>query len=423
MKKILLNTARIKAELERSEPGDVFDTKLPGYHIRIGKQAVSFRLTYRNKAGKQQVITIGRLGVLTPEQAREQATAMLGAVALGQDPQQEKKAEKEQAILLQQQTLGYFLEQHYRVYQSRKKSGSQTVQMLENHFKGWFNKPMQSFSRSQVESWQLSKETEGLAHDTIQRVYGALKTMLNYAVKKSVLTENPLKHVSLEKPPVNFESEEEASDTRRYLSEDETTALFDGIERYQQQRRTARANSRAHGKAHLPDLTQVEFVDHVKPWLLLMYYTGFRPGDLFGLRWEQIDFQTGTITKVIEKTAHHQGDSRSFPLSSKVISVLRAWHLQNDKPSRGLVFQSPVTGKRMDKKAMQKPWVKIRDLAGLPDSLNLYTLRHNFASQLIAKGADLLTVSKLMAHTNIQTTIKHYGHLVQNKAKEYLDFL
>ncbi|WP_039927902.1 tyrosine-type recombinase/integrase [Alishewanella jeotgali] len=87
------------------------------------------------------------------------------------------------------------------------------------------------------------------------------------------------------------------------------------------------------------------------------------------------------------------------------------------------MFPSLVTGKRLDKKAMQKPWAKIRELAGLPDNLNLYTLRHNFASQLIAKGADLLTVSKLMAHTNIQTTIKHYGHLVQNKAKEYLDFL
>lgn len=419
---MLLNAARIKAELERSELGDIFDTKLPGFHIRIGKQAVSFRLTYRNKGGKQQVITIGRLGVFTPEQAREQATVLLGAVALGQDPQQEKRASKAQAVLLQQQTLSYFLEHHYRAYQSRKKSGGQTIQIIEKHFQRWLNLPMQSLNRSLVESWQLSKEADGLAHDTIQRVYGALKTMLNYAVKRSVLSENPLKHVSLEKPPVKFD-EDDATDSRRYLSEDETAAFFDAIDYYQQQRRVARSNSRAHGKAHLPDLNHVEFVDHVKPWLLLMYYTGFRPGDLFGLRWEHIDFNTGTISKVIEKTAHHQGDSRTFPLGGKATEVLTAWHIQQAKPTKGLVFVSPVTGKRMDKKAMQKPWVKIRELAGLPDNLNLYTLRHNFASQLIAKGADLLTVSKLMAHTNIQTTIKHYGHLVQNKAKEYLDCL
>ena len=34
------------------------------------------------------------------------------------------------------------------------------------------------------------KEAEGLAHDTIQRVYGALKTMLNYAVKRAVLSKS-----------------------------------------------------------------------------------------------------------------------------------------------------------------------------------------------------------------------------------------
>ncbi|MCF4010001.1 tyrosine-type recombinase/integrase [Rheinheimera sp. UJ63] len=423
MKKIHLNATKIKAELELSELGDVYDTKLAGFHMRIGKRRVSFRLSYRNTAGKQQVITIGHLGALTPEQARDQATAMLGAVALGQYPQQEKKANKEQAVLLQQQTLDYFLEHHYRAYQARKKSGSQTVQMIERHFERWSNVPMQSLNRNQVESWQLSKEAEGLAHDTIQRVYGALKTMLNYAVKKGVLTDNPLKHVSLEKPPVSFDTDENDTDSRRYLSDAETMAFFSALDLYQEQRRKARVNSRAHGKAHLADLSNLVYVDHVKPWLLLMYYTGFRPGDLFGLRWEHIDLQSGSISKVIEKTAHHQSDTRNFPLSAKATDVLVAWHKQHKQPARGLVFPSAVTGKRMDKKAMQKPWGKIRTLAGLPDSLNLYTLRHNFASQLISKGADLLTVSKLMAHTNIQTTIRHYGHLVQNKAKEYLDCL
>lgn len=422
MKKILLNAARIKLELESFEPRDVFDSKLPGFHIRIGKQTVSFRLTYRNAAGKQQVVTIGRLGVLTPEQAREQATAMLGAVASGRDPQQEKKETKEQAVLLQQQSLSYFIEHHYKAYQTRKKSGLQTIQMIERHFVRWFSYPMQALTRSQVETWQLAKEAEGLSHETIQRAYGALKTMLNYAVKKGVLNDNPLKHVSLEKPPVRYDIDEDA-DSRRYLSDEEVQLFLNGLDTYQEQKRKQRANSRAHGKSHLPDLSVVTYVDHVKPWLLLMYYTGFRPGDLFGLRWEHIDLNTGTITKVIEKTAHHNAELRSFPLSTKALEVLKTWQLQLGQPVRGLVFPSAVTGKRMDKKAMQKPWAKVRELSGLPEVLNLYTLRHNFASQLISKGADLLTVSKLMAHTNIQTTIKHYGHLVQNKAKEYLDFL
>lgn len=70
---------------------------------------------------------------------------------------------------------------------------------------------------------------------------------------------------------------------------------------------------------------------------------------------------------------------------------------------------------------MQKPWARIRQLAGLPNDLVLYSLRHNFASQLIMNGADLLSVSKLMAHSDIQTTIEHYAHLSPNHSRDFVE--
>tara|TARA_Y100001001_G_scaffold154190_1_gene168659 strand:+ start:135 stop:407 length:273 start_codon:yes stop_codon:yes gene_type:complete len=75
----------------------------------------------------------------------------------------------------------------------------------------------------------------------------------------------------------------------------------------------------------------------------------------------------------------------------------------------------------MDKGSMQKPWSRVRRLGGLPDDLHLYALRHNFASRLITAGADLLTVSRLMAHTDIQTTIRHYGHLQPDRARDVVN--
>ena len=56
-------------------------------------------------------------------------------------------------------------------------------------------------------------------------------------------------------------------------------------------------------------------------------------------------------------------------------------------------------------------------------SRSLYTLRHNFASQLIMAGVDLMTVSQLMGHTSIETTIKHYGHLRQQHIEEALELV
>ncbi|EWH00591.1 integrase [Halomonas sp. BC04] len=70
---------------------------------------------------------------------------------------------------------------------------------------------------------------------------------------------------------------------------------------------------------------------------------------------------------------------------------------------------------------MQKPWATVRKFAGLPDDLLLYSLRHNFASQLVMAGVDLLTVSKLMAHADIQTTIKYYAHLRPDHSRDAVE--
>jgi len=152
-----------------------------------------------------------------------------------------------------------------------------------------------------------------------------------------------------------------------------------------------------------------------------MYYTGFRPGDITGLRWEHVNLTFGTIRKVIEKTAHHHPEPMTFPLSSAALNTLVTWHRQMGKPKTGLVFPSQRNGQRMDRTAMQKPWANVRRLAKLPDDLLLYSLRHNFASQLVMAGIDLLTVSKLMAHSDIQTTIQHYAHLRPDHTRDAVE--
>lgn len=254
-----------------------------------------------------------------------------------------------------------------------------------------------------------------LAFTTLTRAYGALCTMLAHAAERHIIPAHPLEKVKLQKPALNDDEMAEQADSRRYLEAWEVDALFAGLAAYQEEKREQRRQSRAHGKAYLPDLDNVAYVDHVAPWIQTMYFTGLRPGDLFGLRWEHViledDAKKSKIRKVVEKTAHHRPEPMTFPLSTRIAGILRAWHQQQGKPARGLVFPSPRTGKRMTQTAMQKPWARIRQLSGLPENLVLYSLRHNFASQLVMEGNDLLTVAKLMAHSDIQTTIQHYAHL------------
>ncbi|MDZ7854159.1 MAG: site-specific integrase [Halomonas sp.] len=415
-------TTKALEQLSKAPPGDnVFDTELPGFHVRPGKRGLTFRLYYRTKTGRQRILTLGRYGTLTAAQARKNATEALAIVAQGGDPRavlEEAKAEEERQ---QQQTVGAYLDGPYAVAQRRKKDGDATLRRIKHAFEGWLNKPMSEITRADLERWQGEREAKGEAYTTSKRHLGALKTMLAHAADRKVIPTNPLVRLNLQRPAMSEEEMAEQASKRRYLEADEVEALFTGLDAYQDAKRDQRRSSRAHGKAYLPDLDSVVYVDHVAPWILMMYYTGFRPGDLFGLRWEHVNPDFSTVRKVIEKTAHHHHEPMTFPLSTAAVDVLKAWHRQQGEPKTGLVFPSGRNGKRMSGTAMQKPWASVRKLAGLPDDLVLYTLRHNFASQLVMAGIDLLTVSKLMAHSDIQTTIQHYAHLRPDHSRDAVE--
>jgi len=410
----------------------LWDNQLSGFHLVKLKTCGSWRIIYRTSNGRERSYTVGRYPALTADQARKLAHEARGQVFQGDDPMAKRQAVKDEAIRKDKETLGAYLDGPYVAYQRRKKTGHDTLAILNRHFGSWRLYPMGALKRSDVERWQADKESEGLSYPTIKRAYGALQTLLNHAARGEAIAANPLKEVSLERPAMTESDLVESNGGRRYLEESEVTALFAGIDAYQEQKRAQRRNSRAHGKPHLENLDDVPFADHVKPWLLLMYYTGFRPGDIYGLRWEHINLAFSTITKTIEKTAHHQPEPRTFPVCQQAIGILRVWWEQKGKPGTGYVFPSDRTGRRMDKKAMSRPWKNIKRLAveleakgeiasTLPENLAMYSLRHNFASQLIMGGADLLTVSKLMAHTDIQTTIEHYGHLRPDHARDYVN--
>ncbi|WP_404299110.1 tyrosine-type recombinase/integrase [Halomonas sp.] len=415
-------TAKVLEHLAKAPPAeDIWDTDLHGFHVRPGKRGLTFRLHYRTKTGKRRLMTLGAYGTLTAIQARKNATEALAIVAQGGDPRaviEEAKAEEERQQL---RTLGAYLDGPYTVVQHRKKDGEATLRRIRHAFEGWLHTPMSEITRSDVERWQGEREAKGEAYSTSTRSLGALKTLLAHAAERKVIPVNPLTRISLQKPAKTEEDMAEQAAQRRYLEKGEVEALFIGLDAYQDRKREQRRLSRIHGKAYLPDLGSVDFVDHVKPWILTMYYTGFRPGDITGLRWEHVNLTFCTIRKVIEKTAHHHPDPMTFPLSSALVKVLTTWRHQKGEPKAGLVFPSSRNGNRMDRTAMQKPWATVRKLAGLPDDLQLYSLRHNFASQLVMAGADLLAVSRLMAHTDIQTTVQHYAHLRPDHTRDIVE--
>jgi|GEM_PF-517201 len=432
-KRVMINETTLKTAL-RDKLTLLNDTKISGFLVQIGTRGKpTYYFRYRSLVNDTRPkLKIGTYPAISPSDARLIAADYARQLALGIDPKSDRIARLEEArrneaaatrereLELSRSVGGYF-DRHYEAHLLRNKGGKDDVQRFQRHFTGWRGKNMTELDKHLVKRWQMRLEGSGLAHVTIKRSYAVIQAMLNHAVEEEFLSANPLKGVKLKRPPAT-EAENHSVGERRALEPWEITELHKGLERYNESKREARARSlQKKSNSHRADLSNLTYVDHVVPAILCIYYGGFRPGDVLGLEWTHLDRDVTIVNKVIEKIAHHDMGRMSFPLAGQLSQVLTTWRDQQGDPRKGPVFPSPRTGKRLSKGGLRKPWTRIKSLCDLPDDMDLYTLRHNFASQLIMAGADFLSVSKLMGHSDIETTIKNYGHIRQQHLSNTLN--
>mgnify|MGYP000851692829 CR=1 FL=1 len=127
--------------------------------------------------------------------------------------------------------------------------------------------------------------------------------------------------------------------------------------------------------------------------------TGLRRGEIFKLRWGDVDLERGFITLREPKG----GKTTMLPVSKEALDVLKSLPLQGE-------FVFPGKGERM-RTDFKGPWERIRKAAGLPENFRFHGLRHNFASHLVSNGVDLAVVGELLTHKDAKTT-KRYAHLL-----------
>jgi integrase len=406
--------------------------KIQGFHLIKLKKGGAWRYRYTNDAGNREVHTVGQFPAMDPETAAKKALAFIVG---DRDPGEEKRARRAKARtakeLAEARRFENYLEGDYKEHQDRKKTGADTLALIRFNFREWLDKDMSTLSAHDVRKWQKGREAEGRAHSTLQRAFGAVKTMLNHAAKAHskndvpVLDENPLAKVTLD-APVNDERHdalvEARQSARRLLTEDEIQGLHNGLDLFAEELRRQRRNSRKHGRDYLPDLDAVEYPHWFIPFCLFALHTGMRPGDIYSLTWTEATVNFKLITKTPEKTRHHREPAKIvMVMTDPLHDVLKRWHRQQGKPQTGLVFPSPVTGKRLDSKAHGKPWRHVKELGGLPDDLAFYALRHHFISTLVANGVPLLTVAKLVGQKSTQMIENHYGHLMPSSAADALN--
>jgi len=220
---------------------------------------------------------------------------------------------------------------------------------------------------------QYRRETDKVGFDTLNHIITAMRTWLNWSMRRGYVTENAANKVDkykLFKNPPRFFSKEEIS-----------------------------------------RLLQAAKDSYIYPMVATALYTGVRANELINLEWEDFNFDRGVLT-VINKT-DFQTKSRKFrtiPLSKHLITILRPFRQQ-----KGLCFLNK--GKKLST-APYKSFFTALKKAGIKRTKKeaWHTLRHTFASRLVQEGVSIFKVSKWMGHASVHTTMI-YAHLapVQDK--------
>jgi len=146
--------------------------------------------------------------------------------------------------------------------------------------------------------------------------------------------------------------------------------------------------------------------DRLTRAICISYYTGLRPGlrELYSLKWENVDFDTGTIT-VISAKKFGKYKTRLVPIHPGFVEILKSWH-RLDQFDKGFIIR--YRGKPV--KSLKKIYSQAKQKAGITRRLRLYDLRHAFATLLLKHNADLKSTSEILGHSRPDTTTRIYQH-------------
>jgi integrase len=375
----------VDAAKAKSAAAFIWDDEIKGFGLRIApggtKSYVLFYRAGRGRNAPQHRITIGKHGSpWTPELARREARKLLGAIAAGDDPLEDRKAEA------RTMTLAALCELYLAEGVGHKKPTTLKSDRgrIKNHIVPLLGKlRIDRITRTDVErmvrdvtAGRTATPVSQEQHQgkvvrggcgTAAQALAVVGAMMSFAVARGLRNDNPVRGVK--KPPTRR--------MERFLSEAEIARLGEALEA------EAEATNDPYPAAAIR----------------LLLLTGCRRSEILGLQWGWIDFERAMIFLPDSKTGR-----KPVYLNAPALEVL-------EKLPRQLGNPHVVCGRR-DGSAyvgLGKVWGRVCRAAELSD-VRLHDLRHSFASIGAAGNNSLLILGKLLGHRHAATT-ERYSHL------------
>lgn len=370
----------------------VHDTVQPGFFIRV---LPSGHKSYMVTWGRNRNATLGRVGVLTLDQARTEAAQYLADAHAHGEPLAVTQGRKGIAL----PSLREFIDDTYMPwFKAHHKGHEKTLHTLNNNFDAIMPRRLGDITGRDLEQIRTGWMQAGNKPSTVNRKMGSISGVFSRAVEWDYIADHPLAKLKQLKVDSNG--------VIRYLSTEEAMRLREALDARQDEARAERETANKwradRGKEQMQSLLQLPFTDHLKPMVLVSLNTGMRRGELFDLKWPAVNFDTRTITVAGDTTK--TSDTRHIPMNKEVFGVLDEWKKQSGDSQ--YVFPGQDGGRFEDVKSA---WLKLLERAQI-EAFRWHDMRHDFASRLVMAGVPLNTVRDLLGHADIKMTLR-YAHL------------
>ena len=167
--------------------------------------------------------------------------------------------------------------------------------------------------------------------------------------------------------------------------------------------------------------------DHLRWAIEVEYHTGMRPGrtELFNLKWDDIDFETGAVRVYSSKTDRHHIQYVTLAFLERVKEKRQYYRAEAERLSKrrgGVVFpECPYViqfrGDRI-KSQVSTSWREAKEKAGITKLIRLYDIRHFYITHALKGGANILDLAQRVGHQGPEMITRVYAHLVDDMSEK-----
>jgi integrase len=405
---------------ERRGKQIIWDGDLSGFGLRVFESGVkTFVLNYHVGGGngrRTRLLTLGRYGVLTVDQARKKAIAELAKVNAGADPVEERREKRNLKTLKAvceayvEHNRGRLKPKTIATYQRLIRPKSKAARRRLRHMTRLGARPVKDITVRDVSRLHYYLRATPMAAN---RTIDHLSAVLHWAESMGYREPNSNPCTAVRRHPEKSRERFLTIAETAALGEALNRALTEGLEPAPQHR--AKPGDPAKQKHRPKNIAPIPANPYAVAVIRFLLLSGWRKGEAQTLKWADIDFERRTATLQDSKTG------KSYrPLGAPALQLLA--ELPQVDGNLHVFAHSVLIGSATDGSQQWKPapgghpvrdikrvWGAVRHAAGL-DDVRLHDLRHTVASFSVAGGHSLYLTGSLLGHKQPRTTAR-YAHV------------